>query len=89
MEQRHRDVNQLENNYNRDLAPTFAELFSSDLKDYWNAEYLWTIPSIGGALPGGTEFPGIILENKGWGKYNGWGQMKPLLRHLRRNGERW
>ena len=70
-------VNQLENNYNRDLAPTFAELFSSDLKDYWNAEYLWTIPSIGGALPGGTEFPGIILENKGWGKYNGWGQMKP------------
>lgn len=70
-------VNQLETEYNRDLAATFAEVFSSDFKDFWNAEYLWTIPSIGGSTPGGSEFPGVILENKGWGKYNGWGQMKP------------
>ena len=28
---------------------------------------------------GGSEFPGVILENQGWGKYNGWGQMKPTL----------
>lgn len=23
------------------------------------------------------EFPGVVLENKGWGQYNGWGQNKP------------
>lgn len=70
-------VNQLETNYNRDLAKTFAEVFSSDFSNFWNAEYLWTIPGNGGAQPGGSEFPGVSLENKGWGKYNGWGQNKP------------
>lgn len=70
-------VNQLETEYGRGLATTFAELFSSDFKDFWNVEYLWTIPSNGGSTPGGSEFPGVILENKGWGKYNGWGQNKP------------
>ena len=70
-------VNQLETVYGRDLAPTFAEIFSSDFADFWNAEYLWTIPGNGGKKGGGSEFPGVILENKGWGKYNGWGQIKP------------
>ena len=72
-------VNRLESDYGRDLAPTFDELFSSDFANYWNAEYLWTIPGNGGTLMGGSEFPGVILENQGWGKYNGWGQMKPTL----------
>ena len=72
-------VNQLETSYGRDLAATFAELFSSDFKDFWNAEYLWTIPGNGGSTGGGSEFPGVILENKGWGVYNGWGQNKPSL----------
>ena len=72
-------VNQLETAYGRDLADTFAELFSSDFADFWNAEYLWTIPGHGGSTGGGSEFPGVILENKGWGKYNGWGQNKPSL----------
>ena len=72
-------VNQLETSYGRDLASTFAELFSSDFADFWNAEYLWTIPGNGGSTGGGSEFPGVILENKGWGKYNGWGQNKPSL----------
>ena len=70
-------VNQLETAYGRDLAPTFAEVFSSDFKDFWNTEYLWTIPGNGGSSGGGSEFPGVILENKGWGLYNGWGQNKP------------
>ena len=70
-------VNQLESAYGRDLAPTFAEVFSSDFADFWNAEYLWTIPGNGGSSGGGSEFPGVILENKGWGLYNGWGQIKP------------
>ena len=70
-------VNELQSNYGRDLADTFAEIFSSDFKDYWNREYLWTIPGNGGSTGGGSEFPGVILENKGWGIYNGWGQNKP------------
>lgn len=70
-------VNLLESEYGRGLADTFSELFSSDFSDFWNREYIWTIPSNGGATPGGSEFPGVVLENKGWGKYNGWGQNKP------------
>lgn len=72
-------VNLLETSYGRGLAATFAELFSSDFSDFWTAEYLWTIPGNGGSTGGGSEFPGVILENKGWGLYNGWGQNKPSL----------
>ena len=42
-------VNSLETDYNRDLADTFAEIFSSDFKDFWNKEYIWSIPSNGGS----------------------------------------
>ncbi len=72
-------VNSLENTYDRDLAPTFEVLFSSNLNDYWTKEYLWSVPGHGGPAGGGIEFPGVVLENSGWGKYNGWGQMKPTL----------
>lgn len=70
-------VNDLETTYGRDLAGTYGKLFSSDFADWWNKEYIWTIPGNGGSQGGGSEFPGVILENKAWGKYNGWGQMKP------------
>ena len=70
-------VNELEDTYGRALAPSLDKVFSSDFADFWNSEYLWSIPSRGGSSPGGTEFPGVILENKGWGVYNGWGQIKP------------
>lgn len=70
-------VNELENTYGRGLADTFAQIFSSDFADYWPKEYIWSIPGTGGTEGGGSEFPGVILENKGWGKYNGWGQNKP------------
>ena len=83
-------VNQLETAYDRDLAPTFAEVFSSDFKDFWTAEYLWSIPGNGGGKGGGSEFPGVILENKGWGKYNGWGQTKPsydIYEEMAKDGE--
>ena len=83
-------VNQLETAYDRDLAPTFAEVFSSDFKDFWTAEYLWSIPGNGDGKGGGSEFPGVILENKGWGKYNGWGQNKPsydIYEEMAKDGE--
>lgn len=72
-------VGLLETEYGRDLAQTFDELFSSDFADYWNAEYIWSIPSTGGVNGGGSDFPGVVLENKGWGVYNGWGQIKPTF----------
>lgn len=72
-------VNDLETTYGRGLADTFAQVFSCEFEDFWTREYLWTIPSDGGSTPGGSEFPGVILENKGWGIYNGWGQNKPSL----------
>lgn len=83
-------VNELESNYGRGLADTYAELFSSDFADFWNREYLWTIPGNGGSIGGGSEFPGVILENKGWGKYNGWGQNKPsydIYEEMAKDGE--
>lgn len=70
-------VNDLEQTYGRDLANTYDEVFSSDVADFWNKEYIWTIPGNGGSTPGGSEFPGVVLENKAWGIYNGWGQNKP------------
>ena len=70
-------VDELENTYDRDLNPSFSELFTSDTDKFFNKEYLWTIPGYGGSNPGGSEFPGVSLENKGWGIYNGWGQNKP------------
>lgn len=83
-------VNELESSYGRGLADTYAELFSSDFADFWNREYLWTIPGNGGSTGGGSEFPGVILENKGWGKYNGWGQNKPsydIYEEMAKDGE--
>lgn len=70
-------VNLLENTYGRDLEPTFDDVFTYDKSKWWGKEYLWTIPSDGGTIGGGLELPGVMLENKGWGIYNGWGQIKP------------
>ncbi|MGJ7030359.1 RagB/SusD family nutrient uptake outer membrane protein [Niabella hirudinis] len=40
----------------------------------WSSEYIWSVTS--GTI-GGSEFPGVVLENKGWGIYNGWGYFQP------------
>lgn len=44
------------------------------IENNWSSEYIWSVTS--GPL-GGSEFPGVILENKGWGIYNGWGYFQP------------
>lgn len=83
-------VDELEKTYGRDLHPSYDELFGHDTSKFFNKEYLWSIPGYGGDTPGGSEFPGVILENKGWGKYNGWGQNKPsynLYAELLKDGE--
>ncbi|UYQ91215.1 RagB/SusD family nutrient uptake outer membrane protein [Chitinophaga horti] len=40
----------------------------------WSSEYIWSVTS---GAQGGSEFPGVILENTGWGAYNGWGYFQP------------
>lgn len=72
-------VNRLETTYGRDLNPSFSDLWSSEFSKFWNKECCYSIPSTGGANGGPVEFGGIIVENGGWGKFNGWGQMKPTL----------
>ncbi len=70
-------VDELENTYGRGLATEYDDVFSSDFDKFWTKEYIFGIAGTGGDTPGGSEFPGVIIENKGWGIYNGWGQMKP------------
>ena len=73
-------VNKLEQTYGRGLVADFNELFTSDYEKFWGKEYCWGIPGTGGADysgNGGVELPGVMLEDKGWGKFNGWGQIKP------------
>lgn len=82
-------VNELETTYGRDLVSNYNDLFSPDTNKFFGKEYLWGIAGYGGSTPGGSEFPGVILENKGWGLYNGWGQNKPsenLYEELAKDG---
>lgn len=70
-------VNRLENDFGRGLNDSFTELWSSDFSVWWNKECIFSITSNGGSSgQGGIEFPGVILENQGWGYFNGWGQFK-------------
>ena len=70
-------VDKLKSAYHRDLLPNYADNFTDNIKSWNNCEYILSIPSNGGPNGGGSEFPGVILENKGWGVFNGWGQIKP------------
>lgn len=83
-------VNSLESDYGRDLIPELADFFSSDFANFWNSEYLFGITGNGGDTYGGTWFPGVVLENKGWGVYNGWGQFKPsydIYEEMKKDGD--
>lgn len=72
-------VDELEKDYGRDLAPSLDNVFSSDFSNFWTKEYIFGIAGNGGSEGGGSELPGVMLDNQGWGKYNGWGQLKPTL----------
>ncbi|HVI45289.1 MAG TPA: RagB/SusD family nutrient uptake outer membrane protein [Chitinophaga sp.] len=55
-----------------DARGSYQAVFT--IANNWSSEYIWSVTS--GVL-GGSEFPGVILENKGWGVYNGWGYFQP------------
>lgn len=56
---------------------TPAEDFHSVFKieNNTSSEYIWSVVS---NEQEGSMLPGVMLENKGWGRYNGWGYFQPV-----------
>ncbi|PZP50517.1 MAG: RagB/SusD family nutrient uptake outer membrane protein, partial [Pseudopedobacter saltans] len=59
----------------RELLPNFADVFKAE--NNYSKEFVWS--AYASAISGGwgSILPGVMLENKGWGKYNGWGYYTP------------
>jgi hypothetical protein len=55
-----------------DGKTNYRAVFTID--NNWSSEYIWSVTS---GIQGGSEFPGVVLENTGWGVYNGWGYFQP------------
>ncbi|MGC4037141.1 MAG: RagB/SusD family nutrient uptake outer membrane protein [Chitinophagaceae bacterium] len=53
-------------------ADNYKAVFKID--NNFSSEYMWSVTS---GTQGGSEFVGVVLENKGWGIYNGWGYFQP------------
>lgn len=60
---------------NRNLLNNYADVFKA--KNNYSSEYIWSIPSTPKFNSVGSILPGVMLENKGWGLYNGWGYFQP------------
>jgi len=69
-------VDQLENEGGRGLLDHFADVFK--IENEWGKEFIWSINS-DGSSNAGCILPSMFLDNKGWGRYNGWGNFKPTL----------
>ena len=57
-----------------ELESNFKDVFK--IANNWGKDYIWSVPC---NTVGGSILPGASLENKGWGKYNGWGYFAPTL----------
>lgn len=53
-------------------ADNYKSVFK--IANNWSSEYIWSVTS---SNLGGSEFMGVVLENTGWGLYNGWGYFQP------------
>lgn len=69
-------VDKVETDGARGLLDNFANVFK--IENEWSQEYIWSVNSSASNYAGSI-FPGIVLDNKGWGAYNGWGNFKPTL----------
>ncbi|MDR1674906.1 MAG: RagB/SusD family nutrient uptake outer membrane protein [Tannerella sp.] len=69
-------VDRIESEGRRGLLDNYADVFT--IANEWSREYIWSINS-SGYNETGSIMPGVMLENKGWGRYNGWGFFKPTL----------
>lgn len=66
--------NDIINSNKNALETNFSDAFK--IASNWGPEYLWSVPS---NTIGGSMFAGAALENRAWGKYNGWGYFAPTL----------
>lgn len=60
---------------NRALLPNYADVFKAE--NNYSSEYIWSIVGTPKFTAWGSILPGVMLENKGWGEYNGWGYFHP------------
>ncbi|MGG1920754.1 RagB/SusD family nutrient uptake outer membrane protein [Chryseobacterium sp. NRRL B-14798] len=60
---------------NRALLGNFADVFKAE--NNYSSEYIWSVPGTTKFTAWGSILPGVMLENKGWGEYNGWGYFQP------------
>ncbi|MGL4518812.1 MAG: RagB/SusD family nutrient uptake outer membrane protein [Phocaeicola sp.] len=56
------------------LLSNYADVFT--VQNNFSSEYIWSWTS---TEIDGSKLPGVMLENKGWGLYNGWGYFMPTL----------
>lgn len=66
------------NSGQHDLISTgFADVFKAS--NNWSKEYIWSVVCTpnGGGTGWGSKLPGVMLTNKAWGIYNGWGYYLP------------
>jgi len=54
------------------LLANYADVFK--IANNYSSEYVWSVAS---SLNGQSILPGAMLENKGWGLYNGFGYFQP------------
>lgn len=59
----------------RALLPNYADVFKAE--NNFSSEYIYNVPSTPDFTAWGSILPGVMLENKGWGIYNGWGYFMP------------
>lgn len=57
------------------LLDDFGQVFT--VANNWSKEYVWSAYSTAQPVYWGSILPGCMLENKGWGLYNGWGYFMP------------
>lgn len=59
------------------VTTKFSDVFKA--ANNWSKEYIWSVVCTpnGGGTGWGSKLPGVMLTNKGWGIYNGWGYYLP------------
>jgi hypothetical protein len=57
------------------LLTSFEDVFK--VANNWSKEYIWSVTSSAADTRYGCIFPGVCLDDKGWGLYNGWGNFYP------------
>lgn len=83
-------ANMIINSGKHALLDNYQDVFT--IANNWSEEYIWSVTN-SAEFPNsvGNIFPGLLLEDKGWGFYNGWGQIYPtrnLYESYEENDER-